>query len=316
MIESHPQALANIRAAAQRIKTKQGGEAIRPFLFSGATGCGKKTHTSELVKLLTQNTPTDTKRADTLTAPDILHIPGHDAQADTFKNQTQDFADTPTNEWQYKFLILSDLHLVRRDLQDSLLKILEEPQPHTITILTTSNSDGVAPAIRSRSFAIHFSYPTQDTLYQILQNNPAKHQPYTSLIKEHNLPTPIHGLLYSKLRIPQKIQNLTEPDSPKSIEDETKKLVNDLKDQTIMDQIEATRFILTQVTQAVLKQTKFGAAANEQGLLYHDLITRIVDSYNQSLIQKLNNASWTISTTNQIRALFTDLYMAKRIAFP
>ncbi len=59
-------------------------------------------------------------------------------------------------EGRYKIAIVTDVHLMRKEAANAFLKLLEEPAPQTIFILTTSRVDRLLPTILSRCQQLRF----------------------------------------------------------------------------------------------------------------------------------------------------------------
>ncbi len=71
--------------------------------------------------------------------------------------------DNLTNfEGKYKIFIIDEADKMRTESQNALLKVLEEPNPNTVFMLTTSKPYAILPTIRSRCQKFKFSSPPQD----------------------------------------------------------------------------------------------------------------------------------------------------------
>ncbi len=71
-------------------------------------------------------------------------------------------------EAERKIFILHQAERMRQEGANSLLKILEEPSPHSIFILLTDNVTGILPTILSRSQRVRLSPPPLDRLIENL----------------------------------------------------------------------------------------------------------------------------------------------------
>ncbi|NWF49136.1 MAG: hypothetical protein HXY49_01195 [Ignavibacteriaceae bacterium] len=70
----------------------------------------------------------------------------------------------------FRFILISDAHLMSEAAQNSLLKSLEEPPAGFIFILTTSQPDLLRSTIRSRCWNLNFQPLSNDGLSSILTN--------------------------------------------------------------------------------------------------------------------------------------------------
>jgi DNA polymerase-3 subunit delta' len=68
----------------------------------------------------------------------------------------------------YRFVLISDAHLMNETSQNALLKNLEEPPEKVIFILTTPFPEFLRETIRSRCWALYFSPLNNDDITQIL----------------------------------------------------------------------------------------------------------------------------------------------------
>jgi len=57
----------------------------------------------------------------------------------------------------YHVFVFVDAHAMREEAQNALLKLVEEPPPHSIVVFTTTNPEGILYTIRSRCQRIRFS---------------------------------------------------------------------------------------------------------------------------------------------------------------
>ncbi len=57
----------------------------------------------------------------------------------------------------YRTLIVNDAHCVTREAQNALLKVAEEPSPHSLLILVTHDPESLLPTLRSRLEDLYFA---------------------------------------------------------------------------------------------------------------------------------------------------------------
>ncbi len=70
----------------------------------------------------------------------------------------------------YRFIIISDAHLMNEEAQNALLKSLEEPPDKVIFILTTSEISKLRPTILSRCWRVNFDPLSDEQIFFVLTN--------------------------------------------------------------------------------------------------------------------------------------------------
>lgn len=139
------------------------------FLFHGPDGIGKKRTALTLAAYLNcRNRPlanindscghcSSCKKLQTGNHPDLLHIEPDGAMIKIKQIRALKQALTyPPFEAPYRVVILEDVHTMRREAANSMLKTLEEPPPDNILILTAESSGNLLPTIVSRCQKIPF----------------------------------------------------------------------------------------------------------------------------------------------------------------
>lgn len=81
------------------------------------------------------------------------------------------FVSLNYDDIKYRFILISDAHLMNDEAQNALLKSLEEPPEGIIFILTTNDTEGLLPTIFSRCRKILFDPLGSDDLAKILINH-------------------------------------------------------------------------------------------------------------------------------------------------
>ncbi|NBC18315.1 MAG: DNA polymerase III subunit delta' [Bacteroidetes bacterium] len=71
-------------------------------------------------------------------------------------------------EGQYKVVVLTDAEMMRVEASNAFLKLLEEPGPRTVFVLTTSRPDRLLPTILSRCQRLRFDPLPAPTIEQAL----------------------------------------------------------------------------------------------------------------------------------------------------
>ncbi|MBU0729131.1 MAG: DNA polymerase III subunit delta' [Proteobacteria bacterium] len=150
------------------IKSFMRGRMSHAFLFRGPAGVGKKTAAAIFATLIncanhqageSCGTCSSCVKFTAASHPDF-HVIAPDGAAIKIK-QVRDLKHMltfPPFEADYRVVVLEDVHTMRREAANSLLKILEEPPENTLLILTADDSATVLPTIISRCQTIPF-YP-------------------------------------------------------------------------------------------------------------------------------------------------------------
>jgi len=136
------------------------------YLFRGPDGVGKKTAAQMFAAYLNCQNPGEgdaccrcasCRKYISGNHPDLIHIAPDGAaikigQVRELKHQLS----FPPLEADVRVVILEDIHTMRREAANSLLKTLEEPAPDNLFILTADQTGEILPTIISRCQIIPF----------------------------------------------------------------------------------------------------------------------------------------------------------------
>ena len=142
------------RALANAITS---GKIHHAYLFSGTRGVGKTTFARILARALNcENGPTPTP---CLTCPSCVEVgSGTDVQEidgasntgiDDIRSLRENAAYAPSR-LRYKVYIIDEVHMLSKQAFNGLLKTLEEPPPHVVFILATTEPNRIPDTILSR----------------------------------------------------------------------------------------------------------------------------------------------------------------------
>ncbi len=148
------------------------------YLFRGPAGVGKKTTALILAASLNCLNPIDDYACGLCKAcrkfnagnhPDMLHIKPDGTMIKI--NQIRELKQAlsfPPLEAEHRFIVIEDVHTMRREAANSLLKTLEEPPADNILILTADEAGDLLPTIISRCQVIPFYSLPVDSVADIL----------------------------------------------------------------------------------------------------------------------------------------------------
>jgi DNA polymerase-3 subunit delta' len=135
------------------------------LLFSGVEKIGKKRVAVEFIKSIFCekekgfcNECYSCKSIDSSSFPDLSIIEAKDRNIEIEEvRDLQNRLSLKSYNNSLKVGIIDDAHLMRKDAQNALLKVLEEPKGDTLLILITSYPQMLLPTVRSRLEEIKFS---------------------------------------------------------------------------------------------------------------------------------------------------------------
>ena len=148
------------------------------YLFSGPRGTGKTTTARILAKALNCENPTDGDACNdcascrAITRGSSLDVTELDAASN---NGVDDIREITAGAWhgtpgRWKVYIFDEVHQLSKPASAALLKTLEEPPPHVIFVLATTDPHKVLPTIRSRTQHLEFRLIGGDTLSELLHD--------------------------------------------------------------------------------------------------------------------------------------------------
>ncbi|MFT9445994.1 DNA polymerase III subunit delta' [Gluconobacter japonicus] len=160
------------------------GRLHHAWLLSGPAGIGKATLAFRLARLLLNGEDPDSPAGRRITAAthgDLLEISravdekkgrlrGEITAADV--RPVQSFLHHTATEGGWRVVIVDGAEFLNRFAANALLKILEEPPPQAILLLTTASPGKLLPTIRSRCRALALSPVSDHDMRAILPDVP------------------------------------------------------------------------------------------------------------------------------------------------
>ncbi|MBI4285014.1 MAG: DNA polymerase III subunit gamma/tau [Chloroflexi bacterium] len=170
-----PQTLADVVGQEQVTKTLRNalgsGRVSHAYLFCGPRGTGKTSTGRILAKAVNcltnqgKGEPCNTCRLCQATtegrALDVIEI---DAASNRGIDDIRDLRERVNyapNEARYKVYIIDEVHMLTKEASNALLKTLEEPPPHAIFVLATTEAHKVLATIMSRCQRFDFKRLSQ-----------------------------------------------------------------------------------------------------------------------------------------------------------
>jgi len=150
-----------VRALQNAVINHREGQA---YLFSGPRGTGKTSTARILAKVLNCEEPKNGEPCgicnscgaiDSGNSYDVLEL---DAASNNGVENMRDLIERSSlgNPGRHRVFILDEVHMLSKPAEAALLKTLEEPPPHVVFVLATTDPQKVSETIRSRTQHLQF----------------------------------------------------------------------------------------------------------------------------------------------------------------
>ncbi len=158
-----------VRALRTAVAEGREGQA---YLFSGPRGTGKTTSARILAKVLNCENPQDGEpccecesclAVERGVSYDVHEL---DAASNNGVDAMRDLIEKASlgTPGRHKVYILDEVHMLSRAAEAALLKTLEEPPPHVVFVLATTDPQKMSDTVRSRTQHLQFHLLPADTL--------------------------------------------------------------------------------------------------------------------------------------------------------
>jgi DNA polymerase-3 subunit gamma/tau len=160
-----------VRALRTSVAEGREGQA---YLFSGPRGTGKTTTARIMAKVLNCENPQDGEpccecvsclSVEQGTSYDVHEL---DAASNNGVDAMRDLIEKAAlgTPGRHKVYILDEVHMLSKGAEAALLKTLEEPPPHVVFVLATTDPQKMSDTIRSRTQHLQFHLLGADTLQE------------------------------------------------------------------------------------------------------------------------------------------------------
>lgn len=149
------------------------GRVGHAYLFSGPRGTGKTSTARILAKVLNCRAPRDgepcgaCERCQAVErGQDVDWLLEQDAASKSKVDDMRDLLDRVPlgTSGERRVIILDEVHMLSQGAENALLKTLEEPPPHVVFVLATTDPQKVRPTIRSRTQHFEFHLLSSDMM--------------------------------------------------------------------------------------------------------------------------------------------------------
>jgi DNA polymerase III subunit gamma/tau len=154
------------------------GHVAHAYLFSGPRGTGKTSTARILAKALNCLNPIDGEPCGVcascieITKGTSMDVTELDAASNNGVDAIRDLISHAAlgSPGRSKVYIIDEVHMLSMAAANALLKTLEEPPPHVVFVLATTDPQKVPPTIRSRTQHLEFRLLGAETLEHLLRD--------------------------------------------------------------------------------------------------------------------------------------------------
>ncbi|GIR98001.1 MAG: hypothetical protein CM15mP101_03710 [Flavobacteriaceae bacterium] len=209
----------------------------------------------------------------------------------------------PPQLGKYKVYIIDEVHMLTKEAENAFLKTLEEPPPHIVFILATTEKNKILPTILSRCQIYDFNkisdLESKQYLEEIIKSEGYNYEPKAVSI----IAKKAFGSLRDSLTILDRVINYTNGNI--SLE-KTSQILNILDIDTYL---ELSDFILkSELNNAILKFNEI----SDKGFGEKDFLEGLVEHFRNLIVVKASNSQSLIDDENNFEKVIDQSKLAEQ----
>ena len=209
----------------------------------------------------------------------------------------------PPQLGKYKVYIIDEVHMLTKEAENAFLKTLEEPPPHIVFILATTEKNKILPTILSRCQIYDFNKisdsDSKQYLEEIIKSEGYNYEPKAvSMIAKKAF-----GSLRDSLTILDRVINYTNGNITL---EKTSQILNILDIDTYLD---LSDFILkSELNNSILKFNEI----SEKGFSEKDFLEGLVEHFRNLIVVKASNSQSLIDDENNFEKVIAQSKLAEQ----
>lgn len=145
-------------------KMLEGKTLPHAWLFSGSRGTGKTSAARILAKMVNGNDKELNLEIEMGNCPDVIEIDAASNRGIDEIRELRDKIKLAPMRAKFKVYIVDEVHMLTTEAANALLKTLEEPPPHAIFVLCTTDPEKLPETVISRCTRIQFKRPSLEEI--------------------------------------------------------------------------------------------------------------------------------------------------------
>ena len=209
----------------------------------------------------------------------------------------------PPQLGKYKVYIIDEVHMLTKEAENAFLKTLEEPPPHIVFILATTEKNKILPTILSRCQIYDFNKisdsDSKQYLEEIIKSEGYNYEPKAVSI----IAKKAFGSLRDSLTILDRVINYTNGNITL---EKTSQILNILDIDTYLD---LSDFILkSELNNSILKFNEI----SEKGFSEKDFLEGLVEHFRNLIVVKASNSQSLIDDENNFEKVIAQSKLAEQ----
>ena len=209
----------------------------------------------------------------------------------------------PPQLGKYKVYIIDEVHMLTKEAENAFLKTLEEPPPHIVFILATTEKNKILPTILSRCQIYDFNKISDEDNKQYIEEI-IKSEGYKYETKAVSIiAKKAFGSLRDSLTILDRVINYTNGNITL---EKTSQILNILDTDTYL---EISEFILkSELNNAILKFNEI----SDKGFGEKDFLEGLVEHFRNLIVAKASNSKSLIDDDNNFEKVINQSKLAEK----